>query len=134
MTSPHAGYDPQTPPGAEARLQEYSDALDKAREQLQAARDTEVDADAAFKAAKRRWLLSPECPKVRRNEWTVAERDAWVEDHCADEELAWMLARAKRQAAADHMKTVGKQGGFQQSIAGSVREQYRGAGQWGGPR
>lgn len=134
MTSPHQGYSPQTPPGAEAALQAFSDALDVAQDAMKAARDAEVDAELALRGAKRKWLLSPECPKVRRNEWTVAERDAWVEDKCADEELAWMLARATRQAAADHLKTVGKQGGFQQSIAGSVREQYRGAGQWGGPR
>lgn len=115
-------------------LQAYSDALDEAREQLQAARDAEVDAEAAYRAVMRRWLLSDDCPKVRRNGWTVAERDAWVEDKAADEELEWKLARAARQAAAEKLKTVGKQGGFQQSITGSVKEQYRGAGQWGGPR
>lgn len=134
MNSPHHGYSPQTPPGAEAALQAFSDALDEAQDALKAARDAEVDAEVALKAEKRKWLLSDECPKVRRNGWTCAERDAWVEDKCADEQLAWMLARAARQAATDHLKTVGKQGGFQQSIAGSVREQYRGAGQWGGPR
>lgn len=134
MNSPHQGYDPQTPPGAEAALQSFSDALENARDLLAAARDAETDAEAEFRRAKRKWLLSPECPKVRRNEWTVAERDAWVEDKCADEELAWMLAVTRRKAASDHMQTVKTQGGLQQSIAGSVREQYRGAGQWGGPR
>lgn len=129
---PHGGHDPQTPPGSEAALQAYSDALEEARELLAEKRDLEVDAEAAWKAAKRRWLLSEECPKVRRNEWTVAERDAWVEVRCADEEQAWMLAKAARQAAGDHLHTVGKQGGFQQSIGASVRASYQ--GQWGGPR
>lgn len=134
MNTARQAYSPQTPPDAEAALQAYSEALEAAQDTLAKARDAEVDAETDHKAAKRKWLLSDECPKVRRNGWTVAERDAWVEDKAADEELAWRLARAKRQAAADHLKTVGKQGGFQQSITGSVREQYRGAGQWGGPR
>lgn len=128
----HQGYDPQTPPGAEAALQSFSDALEEARELLAEKRDLEVDALAALKAAKRGALLSDECPKVRRNECTVAERDAWAEEQCAEEEKAWMLAKAARQAAADHLRTVGKQGGFQQSIGASVRDSYR--GQWGGPR
>lgn len=132
MSAQAHGYDPQTPPGAEAALQAFSDALEEARDLLAAKRDAEVDALAALKAARRRALLSPDCPKVRRNECTVAERDAWAEDQAADEELAWMLARAARQAAADHLRTVGKQGGFQQSIGASVRDSYR--GQWGGQR
>lgn len=132
MSAAHQGHDPQTPPGAEAALQSFSDALEDARQALADKRDLEVDALAALKSAKRRALLSPDCPKVRRNEWTVAERDAWAEDQCADEELAWMLARAARQAASDHLRTVGKQGGFQQSIGASVRDSYR--GQWGGQR
>jgi|SRR5450755_450064 hypothetical protein len=128
----HGGHGPQTPPGAEAALQAFSDALEEARELLAERRDLEVDALAALKAAKRAALLSPECPKVRRNEWTVAERDAWAEDKCADEERAWMLARSARQAAADFLHTTGKQGGFQQSIGASVRTSYQ--GQWGGQR
>jgi hypothetical protein len=129
---PYRGHDPQTPPGAEAALQSFSDALDEARELLAEKRDLEVDALAALKAAKRAALLSEECPKVRRNECTVAVRDAWAEDQCAAEERAWMLAKAARQAAADHLHTTGKQGGFQQSIGASVRTSYQ--GQWGGQR
>jgi hypothetical protein len=130
----HQGYDPQTPAGAETALQSFSDALDEARELLAAKRDLEVDALAALKEAKRRALLSDECPKVRRNECTVAERDAWAEDQAAGEEKAWMLAKADRQAAADHLHTVGKQGAFQQSIGASVRESYRGMPPSGGRR
>jgi hypothetical protein len=128
----HGGHGPQTPPGAEAALQAFSDALEEARELLAEKRDLEVDALAALKAAKRKALLSDECPKVRRNECTVAVRDAWAEDRCAAEERAWMLAKAARQAAADHLHTTGKQGGFQQSIGASVRTSYQ--GQWGGQR
>ena len=126
--STYRGHDPQTPPGAEAALQSVSDGLETARRALAAARDEEVAALADYKAAKRRALLSAECPKVRRNECTVAERDAWVEDQCADEELAWMLARTARQAAADHHQTLREQGSIQQSISRSVGDSYRGTG------
>jgi hypothetical protein len=119
----HQGHDPQTPPGAEAALESFQDALEDVRKTLARLRDEEVQAKAARDAAHRRAILSPECPKVRRNEWTVAERDAWVDD-----KIAYDLARAARQAAADHLHTLGKQGGFQQSIAASVRTSY--AGQW----
>ena len=130
----HQGYDPQTPAGAETALQAFSDALEEARELLAKKRDLEVDALAAYKKAKREAFLSPACPKVRRNEWTVAERDAWVEDQAASEEMDWMLAKAARQAAADNLHTLGKQGGFQQSIGASVRETFRGLPPSGGRR
>lgn len=126
--STYGGHDPQTPPGAEAALQVFSDALEDARTTLARKRDEEVQAHAAYKSAKRAALLSEQCPKVRRNECTVAERDAWAEDQCADEELEWMLAKAARQAASDHLGTLREQGSIQQSITKSVADSYRGTG------
>ena len=126
MTSPYRGHDPQTPPGAEAALASYVDALEHARKALADTRNAEVDARASRDAAKRRAILSPECPKVRRDQCTVAERDAWVEDRIADEDLAYEIAKAARQAAGDHLHTLGKQGSLAQSLSKSVMDSYRG--------
>jgi hypothetical protein len=109
-------------------LQSLSDDAEVARAELRRARDAEVEAQQAYKAALRRAILSPECPKVRRDHCTVAERDAWVEDQCAGEELAYALAKATRQAAADKAHTLRAQMSVQQSITKSVGDAYRGSG------
>src|SRR5215469_15069893 len=123
-----AYHDPDTPPGAERVLQSLSDDAEVARVALRKARDAEVDAQHAYKAAKRRALLSPECPKVRRDECTVAERDAWAEEQAAGEEIAYEVAKAARQAASDHLHTLRAQISAQQSITKSVGDYYRGTG------
>jgi hypothetical protein len=125
----YAGHDPETPPGAEAALQTLGDALSPAREALEAAANEEVDAELARDAAHRKWML--QAPPVRRNELTVAERDAWVAEQIADEERAYRLARAKRQAAAKVLDVLGKQISAQQSISRSVSTGYQGTGRDG---
>ena len=123
-----------TPPGAEARLEAYRDALDEAAKKLREARDAEVDAKDARDAARRRAQLSPDCPKVGvfgGVRTTVAYQVAWIEEQIAAEEREYQLAKLARQAASEHLKKLGKQGSFQQSLTNSVREAYRGAGRWG---
>ena len=128
---PHGEHDPQTPPGAEAALQSFSDALEPARRELAAAADEEVEAELARDAARRRWLLSEECPRTGVFDGvrvTVAERDAWVDEQIAGEERAFRLAREKRKAAAKRLDVLSKQGSYQQSISKSVADSYRGTG------
>jgi hypothetical protein len=128
---PYQGHDPQTPPGAEAALQSFSDALEDGRLALAAARDAELVAKNARDAAKRRWTLSEDCPRVARDAFTVAYRDAWVEEQIAGEQLAYDLARTARQAASEHLHTLREQGSIQQSISKSVGDSYRGTrGTW----
>ncbi len=126
---------PDTPPGAEARLEEYRDALERAATALTTARNAEMEARAARNAARRRAQFSGECPKIGVFEGvrtTVAYQKEWIEGQIEDEERIYQLAKVARQAASDHLRTVAKQGGFQQSITASVREQYRGTnGRWG---
>lgn len=120
---------PDEPPGAEARLETYRDALDDARKALARARDDELEAKNARDAAERKARLSPDAPKVGVFEGvrtTVAYVEAWVADQIAGLDERYKLAKAARQAAGDHLHTLGKQGGFQQSITASVRESYRG--------
>jgi len=128
-------YDPDTPPGAERKLERFQAALEQARRELEQARDTEVDAKAARDDARRRAQFSPDCPKVGvfgGVRTTVAYQKAWIEERAQDEERAYQLAKAARQAAAERLHTLGKQGNYQQSITSSVRESYRSAGrpQW----
>lgn len=128
-------YNPDTPVGAEARLEAYRDQMDEARRALAKARDAEVAAKQARDKAARAAILSDECPKVGvfgGVRTTVAVQKAWVEDQVADLDAEYQLAKVTRQAASEHLRTLGKQGGFQQSITASVRESYRGTSgrQW----
>lgn len=119
---------PNTPPGAEARLEAYRDQLDVAREKLREARDEELAAKENRDAAKRRAQLSPDCPKVGVFDGvriTVAYQVAWIEDQIADLEHAYQLKKVARQAASDHLDTLGKQGSYQQTVTKSVTDDYR---------
>ena len=123
--------DPQTPPGAERDLQSYSDALEEAGELLAAARNAELDAEEARDSARRRAQMSPDCPPAgvfNGVRITVAYVAAWVEDQIADEERAYRLAKVARQAASDHLRKVGKQGSFQQTLTKSVGNAYLATG------
>lgn len=120
-----------TPPGAEARLEGYRDALEQATEALTEARNAELAAEEARDAAKWRAESSDECPKVGvfgGVRVTVDYRKAWIKEQIKGEEHAYQLAKIARRAATAHLRKVEKQGGFQQSITASVREQYRTAG------
>lgn len=124
-----------TPVGAEERLESYRDQMDEAREALAKARDAEVAAKQARDKAARKAILSDECPKVgvfAGVRTTVAVQKAWVEDQVAELDAEYQIAKVTRQAASEHLRTLGKQGGFQQSITASVRESYRGTSgrQW----
>lgn len=129
VATPYAGHDPQTPPGAEAGLESFKEALEIARQELAEAADAEVTAELDRDAAHRKWMLAPECPKVGVFDGvrtTVAQRDAWVADRVAEHERAYRLAKATRQAAQKKLDVLGKQGSFQQSIGRSVGDSYRG--------
>lgn len=121
---PYRGHDPATPPGTEAALQSLIEALDSARTELEDAVNTETDAELDRDAAHRKWMLS--APPVRRNELTVAERDAWVEEHIATEERTFRLAKAARQAAQKKLDILRSQLSAMQSISRSVGQAYQG--------
>ena len=134
--TPYGEHDPQTPIGAEAALQALSEALERGRVGLAQASDAEVEAELARDAARRALVLSDECPRagvfggVRV---TVAERDAWIDDRIVDEERAFRLAKAAREAAEKYLSVVGKQLSAQQSINRSVGQGYgtsTGSGRW----
>lgn len=127
----YGGHEPGTPPGAEAALDDLIGQLEEARGALEQARNDEVAAKHALGAAKRRWMFDTDCPRVARDAHTVAYREAWIEDRVADEQLAFDLAVARRQAARDHHETLRAQISAQQSIARSVGTTYAGLGREG---
>ena len=118
-----------TPVGAEGRLEEYQDALEKAGTELAEAADAETDAELDRDAARDRLLLSPDCPKCGTFDGvrvTVAERDAWVNSQIVDFEREYRHAKRARERAEGRLRILERQGGIQQSITASVREGYRG--------
>jgi hypothetical protein len=124
-----------TPPGAEARLGDYRDALEQAGKDLAEAADAETDAELARDAQRDRLLLSPDCPKCGTFEHvrvTVAERDAWVNSQIVDLEREYRHKKRARERAEGRLRILERQGGIQQSITASVREAYRGTNgrQW----
>jgi hypothetical protein len=121
--------EPQTPASAENLLQHFSDQLEEARQMLGKARNAEVEAEHAWKAAKRMARFSDARPKVGVFDGvrtTVADLEAWIEEQCAAEELRYQLAKMTRQAAAEHLRTLREQGSLQQTISKSVADSYRG--------
>ena len=72
--------------------------------------------------------MSGECPPVgvfNGVRTTVAYQTAWIEDQIEKEEREYRLAKLTRQAASDHLRTLGKQGSFQQSLTKSVGDELR---------
>lgn len=102
--------------------------LAKAQQELSEARDRETDAELDYQAAHRRALLSPECPPVRRDGYTAAERDAWVAQQVEEPYAVYKRAKTRREAAEDHNRTVREIASAVQSLGATVRSTYQMAG------
>jgi hypothetical protein len=130
--SPYQGHDPQTPPGAEAALQSFSEALEPAQAELAEATDAETEAELAYENAKRALMLSDECPKIGAvvdgRRITVAYVDAWIGARTVTEEREWKFAKATAKAAAKRLAVIERQGSLQQSRSRSVAASYQGTG------
>jgi|SRR5690606_15306541 len=117
-----------TPAGVEARLRQLVTELTLAQQALAKARDEEVRAKHAYEAARRRALLSEECPRVARGAVTTADRDAWVDEQVKHECWLYELAEVKREAAQDHLRVVRDQAMIVMSLGKSVTAAYQMAG------
>ncbi len=126
MSPPHS--EPLSPVDIEHRLRQSITELTRAQDDLRQARDAETDAELAYQSAHRRVLLSPECPPVRRDGYTAAERDAWVAQRVEDEYAAYRHAEARRKAAEDHLRTAREISSNVQSLGAMVRSAYQLAG------
>ncbi|WP_031467125.1 hypothetical protein [Sciscionella sediminilitoris] len=125
MTEP---YRPWSPVDVERKLRQSITEVARAEAALRDARDAETDAELAYQSVQRRAILSEDCPKVRRDGATAAERDAWVGERCAEQYQAYRIAATKAQAAADHVRAVRDIAVTVQSIGALVRQAYQMAG------
>lgn len=96
MTEPPPQFEPLTPVEAERQIRWVQNHLTRAQADLRDARDEEVAAKHIYERAYRKVILSGDCPRVTRDGYTAAERDAWVADRCAEEHEAYELAEVKR--------------------------------------
>ena len=120
--------EPLTPVDIETRLRKLVNDLGIATVMLREARDAEVEAKHAWARARRRAMLSRECPKVERGGYTTAERDAWCDDQVADLAFAHDKATVVRESAQDHLRTLREQAEIVRSLGASVRQAYELAG------
>lgn len=120
--------EPMSPVDIENRLRQSITDLTQAQEQLRDARDVETDAELGYLSAYRRVLLSADCPPVRRDGYTAAERDAWVSDQVAEDYTQYRHANARRKAAEDRMRTLRDVASNVQSLGAMVRSAYQLAG------
>jgi hypothetical protein len=124
MTTP----EPLTPLDVETRLRHLVTDLARAQAALRQARDLEVDARHEHDRARRRALLSEKSPKVTRGGYTTAERDAWVDEQCADLKFAADKATVVREAGQDRLRVLLAQAEIVRSLGASVRQSYEMAG------
>jgi hypothetical protein len=124
MTTP----EPLTPLDVEAKLRQLVTDLARAQQALRQARDLEVDARHEHDRARRRALLSEKSPKVTRGGYTTSERDAWVDEQCADLKFTADKATVVREAGQDRLRVLLAQAEIVRSLGAGVRQAYEMAG------
>lgn len=123
-----AQYEALTPVEIERMLSASITQLTTGQRALQKARDAETETELAYRRALYRATLDENAPRVARDGYTVAERDAWVALRCREEWEAWRIAQTAREAAQDHLRTVRDVTEVLRSLGASVRTAYEGAG------
>jgi hypothetical protein len=115
----------ETPVVARARCKRIGTQLTQAQLALRRERRTEVEAEIAYRSARRRAQMASDAPKVERGGYTVADKEAWVDDAVQDEYLAWRLAELARVAAQETWKRLDQQGIIAQAMLKSVDIAFR---------
>lgn len=113
-----------TPIECERKLRALVTAMSQAQAELRAARDLEVDLKHEYEAAKRRAFLSADCPKPTRGGHTVADREVYVDDACAEEQREYEIATARREGAKDHLQTIRDQSMVVMALLRSISTAY----------
>jgi hypothetical protein len=133
--SPYRGHDPQTPPGAEAALASFMQALEDAQKALEEAANDEVDAEMDLDEERRALILADKCPQAAGpgRTCTVAYQKAWIDAQPGVSGLIreWKHAKARREAAEKVLRVLERNSSLQQSIARSVSNDFPGTrGTW----
>lgn len=109
----------------ERKLRHLTNELARVQLLLASARDEEVDAKHEYEARHRKLMLSPDCPRpgsvTDGGKYTVADRDAWVEQGAEGEQRVYDVAVAKREAAQDHLRTLRDQAMLVMALSKSVQ-------------
>lgn len=121
-------YAPLTPVDVERHLTRLREEMPKAVIKLREARRSEARAKRAYDDQRRRAILSPECPKPSRDGHTVAYRDAWVEEQCAEIKWLYDVAKVSRETAEDHVRGLRDESTIVMVLGKSVNLAYQMAG------
>lgn len=119
-------YEPLNPVQIESKLRSLVSEMTRAQQSLAKQRDIEVGAEIAYQRA--RDGASQGAPPVRRGEFTVGERDQFVDIATRDEWEEWRRATETRKNAEDYLRVVREQASVVQSLARSVTTAYGLAG------
>ncbi|MGN6128554.1 MAG: hypothetical protein ACTHON_18500, partial [Humibacter sp.] len=95
-----------TPVQVEAKLTALVGEMYDSQKALRTARDAETDAEIKHKRAVAAAFHSPDCPKVTRGGYTVADRDAWIDQQCMNTWAAMKVATTAREVAQDNLRVV----------------------------
>lgn len=117
-----------TPLEVEAKLLALTNEMYERQKSLREARDKETDAEVEYKRAKARAFHHRDCPHVARGIATVADRDAWVDEHVMDEWVAYRIATTAREVAQDNLRVTLAVAETMRSLGASVRSAYAVAG------
>lgn len=117
-----------TPVEVEAKLRNLVTEMTTAQRTLAVARDHETTAEIEYKRAKARAFHHSQCPKVTRGGYTVADRDAWIDQQVMDEWAKARVATTAREVAQDNLRVVLAVAETVRSLGASVRSAYSLAG------
>jgi hypothetical protein len=117
-----------TPARIEERLSALVTAITRAQMQLRDARDAETEAEIALRKAEIQAAFDPSCPKVRRGEATVGDRDRWIDRAVLPAWEAHRRAVTAREKAIDFTKAVAAELECVRSQGTLVRQAYSLAG------
>lgn len=117
-----------TPVDIERRLIGLVGELTRAQRLLAETRDSEVDAELAYAAARRQ--AAGKAPRVTRGSVTVDERAEWIESQpeVVTAHAACRRAQVRREKARDYLTVVRDQAEIVRSLGASVRTAYSLAG------
>lgn len=119
-------YEPLSPVAVEQKLRALVTEMTKAQQMLARARDAECDAEIAL--AKARDAVAKAAPKVTRGEFTVGEREEFIEVAVRDEWEALRRAEKERKNSEDYLRIVREQASVVQTLARGVQQAYSMAG------
>jgi predicted short-subunit dehydrogenase-like oxidoreductase (DUF2520 family) len=107
----------------ERHLRRLANDLGLAQKEVADCRNVEVYTKHEYEQKQRRLVLSPNAPQVGRGDGkvTAAEKEAWVDINCEEQQQAYDLATVRREAASEHLRTLRDQASIIQTLARAVQ-------------